>query len=616
MKLHLSHLQRFLPDLSWDIETLATNLSMIGHEAEVIGDALEVKIFPNRGDVLSLRGLSRDLAALYPEIGEWRDVEVATLPEPSEFFKLNIAADASAAVLSDHLLRIEGYTPTKSPSSVTDLLKPLGLQPKELLIDLTNIITYEVGVPLHSFDFDKVADGMTIRLSRQDEEFAALNKNKVVLPSGLLVAENVSGELTDLLGTMGGNNSAVGPATVNVLLQAGAFEPKAVRRNSRFTNIATEASYRYQRGVDPALMPLALARFVFLLRQSLQVVDVTGYQALNNYESPEQIPISPKYVTDLLGVEVSGQNIINLKLLGFSVDEDMVTPPTWRFDILNAADVAEDVARQIGLNNIKPKQLSKSKKVMNKQFENILNLKHSLSTAGFTETLTYSFTKEGPVTLQNPRTPEQGAMRSSLEEGLLRTVAKNPFLPKSLFFEVGAVFLPEESQYVGVVVSGLKEKQLDPVRAKLENILGTSVELNPVAQERLSKFDVKQSRVYFVEFPIDKLSIKERLSESLPLSTYRPVSKFPPIVRDVTLSVDSIADQSVVQRCLANHELVLLAELVDEYRSDEQLGADRVAVTYRLILQHMERSLTDAEAANTIEAVFHNLSDKVKFEQR
>lgn len=616
MKVYPHHLQRFLPNLSWDLETLATNLSMIGHESEVVDDALEVKIFPNRGDVLSLRGLTFDLAALYPEVGEWRDVTYADLPSPTQFFDLEITKSARPHVLADHLLKIEGYTPTKSPKEVVELLQPLGLQSKDLLIDLTNVVAYEVGVPLHTFDFDKVAAGMTIDHSKADESFVALNKKSVILPAGALIARITNGEVADLLGVMGGDNSSINNTTSTVLLQSAVFDPKIIRYNSKVSGIATEASYRYQRGVDPQLVTRAIARFVYLLKQSLPSVEVSAYQAYDNAPAPKSIPVSAQYMTDLLGTEIATKNIQSLERLGYVVAEDEVTAPSWRFDVALPADVAEDIARLIGLNNIQPKQLQKTKRSVGGSFEAVLGLKHQLVNTGFTETLTYSFTKDGPVTLQNPRTPEQRALRSSLREGILRTLAKNPFLPKSFFFEIGAVFTPTEEQHLGIVVAGLKEKQLAPVQEQLSRILGTTAEFSAVAPEELANYDVKQTRVYIIELPLSALTLPNYTPRGNPLPAYRQISKYPPVIRDVTLVVDSSASQEVIKESLLHNELILFVELVDEYESSEQLGEGKVALTYRIFLQNLQRSLTDEEAASALKAVLLTLSDKVKFEQR
>lgn len=616
MKVFIKHLQRFLPELKWSADKLATNLSMIGHEAEITGDALEVKVFPNRGDVLSLRGLSRDLAALYPTVGEWRDVAIAPLPEPSDFYPLTIAESAKDVVWSDHLLKIENYQAMASPTEITDVLKSLNLQPKDLLIDITNIVAYEIGQPLHAFDYDKVSEGMTIERARNNEELTLLNKKTYSLSSDALIARTSDGAPTDLLGVMGGDNSAVTSATSNVLLQAASLSGKSVRTNCRISGLKTEASYRYERGVDPELAARALGRVVFYLQQYAPSVKVSSYQQLLNLPSNKKVSIRAEQIARLLGTEISQKNVLDLERLGFRVNADEVGVPSWRFDIENWADVTEEVARLIGLNNIKPAALTKEKAVTTGQHAQVLGLKHLLAKNGYTETMTYSFASDGPVTLQNPRTDDQRALRSSLKSGLITTLARNPFLPKAAFFEIGNVFLPDEAMFLGVVVSGVKSKQLEATQVALTHLLGTTVRLEAVDQPTLDQFDAKQRNVYWWELPLSEVKLPTDYSyKDQTLASYQPISKYPPVVRDVTLLVQRSVSPEEIILVARESDSVLIVELVDRYEA-ETLGQDKVALTFRLFFQKTTDSLTDEAAKILLDRVFQRLRDKVEFEIR
>ncbi len=617
MKLHSQQLRSFLPELPWSDDELATRLSMIGHEAEVVGEALEVKVFPNRGDILSIRGLSRDLAALYPEIGQWQDVTVTELPEETHFYELDVTESAKEFVWSDHLLKIEGYQPTKSPKHVVELLNAINLQPKDLLIDLTNVVAYEVGMPMHAFAFDAVADGMTIDLSKTDERFTALNGTNHILPAGLLIARDRSGMVVDLVGTMGGQTAAVTPTTTSVLLQAAGFDGQIIRQNSRATSISTEASYRYQRGVDPTLATFALGRFAYLLKQSLPTCRMTGYQALDQVPARQTVTVRPEAISRLLGTDVSQKNVSGLDRLGFSVKTNELTAPSWRFDIKYPADIAEEVARLIGLNTIKPQSLTKQPTKSFGEFEAILGIKHSLSQLGYAETLTYSFTDNGQVKLQNARTVAEGFLRTSLRQGLLKTLSRNPYLPKAMFFEIGAVFNPDEQLMLGLIVSGTKEKQLADIQSKLEELLGCPIKFVSLEPDELDLVDVKQQRVYFAEISYDSIKTQANYEpKNVPLNEFKKISKYPSVVRDLTLVVEDTVSPDDILANLRSHDQLLLAELIDRYISVEKLGENKVALTFRVMLQKNDRSLTDVEASQMLEAIFQKLSDTVKFEIR
>ncbi len=620
MKVFPAQLKTFLPKLDWSTEELASNLSMIGHEAEIVSaDELEVKVFPNRGDVLSLRGLSRDLAALYPEVGEWRDVMVADLPVPQDFYPLTITASAKPFIIADHLLRVDAYRPTKSPNNIIERLKPLGLQPKSLLIDLTNIIAYEVGVPLHAFDFDTVKGGVAADLSVEGEKFQALNGKHITLRAGALVLRQTGNSMiSDLLGTMGGADSAVNDETATILLQAGAFDGKAVRRNTRLADITTEASYRYQRGVDPELLALALARFVYLLQQAAPSIKVSNYQVYQNIPKTSPIPISSEYVSKILGIEVSTKNLQSLTRLGFQYEDSAVSRPSWRFDIEGPIDVAEEVARIIGLNNIAPKQLSKTAEQASTDYRQLLGVKDVLMKRGFTETSTYSFTSSGPLKLHNPRTVEQAAMRSSLKEGLLQTLHKNPYLSRTLFFEVGAVFEPEEQTHLGLITSGYNQKQLDELAIELQKTFNWGERsFAEISTDERARADVKQPKVFYLELETRKIKhVSAYQLQKRVLPKYKRISKFPPVVRDVTLLVEATVKPDTITRVFEQSRLVLFAELVDVFESEEKFGHGMLAYTFRALFQDLERSLIDEEVTKELETIFHNLSGTVKFEIR
>lgn len=619
MRIFPRHLKPFLPEADYPLEEWAEMLSMIGHETEVVGDALEVKVFPNRGDVLSLRGLTRDVAALYPNAGPWKDVEVASLPPAGQFLKLNITAAARPLILSEEFLKIGGYTDAKSPEPVVDLLKAIGLQPKNLLVDLTNIVAYEVGVPLHAFDAAKIEGGLSVELLQETEMYRALNGKEYPLGPGALVARNnKNGTITDLLGVMGGADSAIDQQTESFLLQAASFEPKAVRRNSRLSTLATEASYRYQRGVDPELPRRALGRFLYWLQKYASGIAIESQVAVASNQPVKAIPVDARSIERLLGTHITSKHLQSLEDLGFALEGTDVRPPSWRFDIAVPADIAEEVARKVGLNTITPQTLTAQPAPGSGAFQALLGLKHQLKDLGFTETMTYSFAESGPLGLRNPRSDEQRSMRTSLKDGLLRTLARNPYLPKALFFEIGAVFLPEEKTRVGLIVSGLKESQVEQLGQTVQDAIGLQgLRFEAVSQDSLDAFNVKQRRVFWVEFLAEEgMNRPSYQPQDQPLGRFRPISKFPPVVRDLTLVVDRSMNPATILKDLDRPASLLFAEHVDSFESEEKLGPGKVALTFRLFFQDLTRSLTDQEASEALAKIVEALSDTVKFEVR
>lgn len=614
MRITTQQFARFLPNAKLDDNQLVTLLTMLGHETERDNNALEVKIFPNRGDCLSLRGLSRELAAFYPqEVGEFTEVPLSPLPQQSAFFELKMAPKAKEYVLCDHLLRIEGYKPTESPREIVEVLRTIGLQPKELLVDLTNFIAFEIGLPMHVFSYENVSGGLILDLSVQDEKFQPLVGSKTYkLPAGLLI-QRCNGEAVDLAGTVGGYQSAFKPTDSTALIQAAVFSPNIVRRNSKEV-MSTDASYRFQRGVDPYLSSLASSRLIYLLNQYAPQTKVTGYQAYDQTKPPVRIEVSLERISELLGTSISQQNLEDISRLGLVAAGRTVTVPSWRYDLHSEADIAEELGRLIGLNHIKPRQLTKKRSKTKSDYQRELELKKQLCALGWVETVSYSLTEKGDVKLQNPRTVDSSYLRASLLTGLLETLRRNPFMGKAMFFETGNIFLPEERRQIGFVLTGHKQKVVVEIAEKLTNLLGSEVNLSPVNPSQLSEGDVKQPNVFFAEIPLvyEKLpATQEQMPIVLP--QVKEISKYPPALRDLTIVVDGQTDETMIEGILSSSPKVLFAELIDEFVSHEVIGPNKKALTFRMIFQDLLRSLTDEEVSKCLDKAVGNLSGKVKF---
>ncbi len=616
MKITPTELRKFLPNLNWSENQLMTNLTLIGHETEKSADVLEVKIFPNRGDCLSSHGLCRDLTGNYPELGKLNTVNVANLPTEADVVELNVTESARKYLVSDLLLKIEGYIPTKSPVEIIETLQLLGMQPKDLAIDLTNLLTFELGLPLHVFDFEKVQSGLIIDLSAVGESIELINKKALNLEEGLLIQRSAN-QIVDLAGVMGASNSATSNTSTTLLIQAAVFEPTIVRKNSLSTGVSTEASYRYQRGVDPEIALVSLGRMLFLLQKYCPTVKAAALQNLLHTQQPTIIDILPEMISKLLGTDVSDKNIAALGNLGFDYTNRRLTVPSWRRDIQSIADVSEEVAKVIGIDKITPKELSKQREKSSAKYENILSAKLALIKAGFSEISSLSFVdKGGKIKIRNPRTDGQSELRSSLLAGMLEALSKNPYLKRVNLYEVGHVFLPEEDEIIGFITTGYKEAAVDKIAQQIQKLLKMKPNFTPVETSTLEHYNVKQPKVWFAQISVKDLETAKLTAPLVKLPVLKPISKFPPILRDLTFVVDKSLDRQLLLTRLQETELVLIAEQVDEFSSVEALGDDRVALTYRLTFQADHRSLVDSEVSLLVEKRLNNLKKEVNFEIR
>lgn len=284
---------------------------------------------------------------------------------------------------------------------------------------------------------------------------------------------------------------------------------------------------------------------------------------------------------------------------------------------MSVADISEEVAKVMGLNNLPQKGLEKQKERTSEEYEKQLLIKLNLRDLGFNETSSISFVEEGgSLSLRNPRTKEQYLMRNSMLNGLLGTLSKNPYLKKVSLFEIGHVFLPEEKEYLGIVVTGVKEPAVEKIAEEIDarfNVRATFAQIDPGV---LSKSDVKQPKVWFIEIPIEKMQVKSQELPKFVLRHISPISKFPPVLRDITLVVDESVDSEWLGLELKKTDNVLVAELVDMFSSSEAIGEGKVALTYRLIFQSLDKSFVDSEVSSWVEKRLNNLKKEVNFELR
>lgn len=303
---------------------------------------------------------------------------------------------------------------------------------------------------------------------------------------------------------------------------------------------------------------------------------------LIQYSHKERILVTAEQINHLLGTDSSNEDLKKLELLGFIVENDAVTPPDFR-DVVTAADVAEEVVRQLGYDKLTIQPLTKQGAIESDSYQHTLSLKIALASIGLFETATYSFTKEGVIEIEDPFSRDEPFLRSNLQTGLLKTLARNPYLKRAAFFEIGSVFTPEEVTKLGILIAGYKD--IDSWQTGISQAIGKGVNLSEIQPGIAEKLEVKQGRLNYCEIPIDNLKpVKlERIkSLDLPLPKFKLISKFPPLVRDVTVE-NPVSDTLDTLRRL---EGLLFVENVDEYQR---------RITYRLIFQKMSGSYAEAE---------------------
>jgi len=446
MRIPYSWLKEWVRPLA-PAEELAERLTMAGLEieaVEMVGEetVLIGKVTPNRGDWLSIRGVAREVAAIFdaelvvpdispPAEGDWRAEELAQVVIEDE----ERCPRYSARIM-------EGVKVGESPEWLRERLWLAGIRPINNVVDATNYVLMELGQPLHAFDLDTLAEGrIVVRGGRAGEMLTTIDgRERSVSGEDLVIADGK--RAVALAGVMGGIETEVSERTRRVLLESAHFAPFAVRRTARKQGMSTEASYRFERWVDPSGTVEALDRVSGLIVESAG--GEVGRGVIDVYPKPVQpaeVILRPKRANALLGVEIGRKDTVRiLRGLGFGVEgraQLKVTIPTFRNDISREEDLVEEVARLYGYERI-PSAVPAGAGGLARRSEDLVMVEKArevLSSCGLTEVVTFSLT--GPeagmgresrgelIRLNNPLVEEFSVLRRSLLPSLLEVAGRN-----------------------------------------------------------------------------------------------------------------------------------------------------------------------------------------------
>ncbi len=466
-------------------------------EALKISDTVfEIDLTPNRPDCLSYIGVAREVGA-FTEPKQKVVLPDFTLPKDKiskksihDFAKVQISDPDLCPRYSAGLLFDVTIKP--SPFWLQERLESIGLTPINNVVDITNFVMMETGQPLHAFDFDQVAKGkIIVRRAGDDAEFTTLDSKNHKLESDMLMI--CDGERpVGLAGVMGGENSEILDSTTRVLVDSANFNPVSIRKTAKKTNIATDASHRFERGVDPEGTVKALTRAVSLMAQLCDADIAADYiDEYPNKAVPSEIDLDIEALNSRLGTDLSREAICDiLRSVEFDVEKISevhlrVKVPFFRVDVARPEDLSEEVARLWGYNNIKTSYPLVPAKGRPLDQKIILReqLRQIMTGFSFFEIINYNFinenscdrlnlsktdTRRGVETILNPISDQMSVLRSSLIPGLLETMKKNISQQEDTLklFEIGKVFfatqkgsLPDEREIFAGLITGNRSDQ-------------------------------------------------------------------------------------------------------------------------------------------------------------
>jgi len=453
---------------------------------------LEVSITPNRGDCLSVIGIAREIAALTNR--PWKMPQFRLEEAASDIRDWASIEVPDADLCPRYVAKVvNGTVVAPSPLDVRLRLARSGVRPISNVVDATNLILLECGQPLHAFDFSLLEEGrIVVRRCDPGETFVTLDGTERVLPPNALMIRDGKRSVA-LAGIMGGLNSEIQPATRTVLIESACFERLGIRRTAKALGMSTEASFRFERGVDPEVTLWAAHRAAYLISKLAGGTVLSGY--IDVYPRIIERPfvrVRAERVNGLLGLDLTEEQIASyLRRLGIEVEGEpsmsgalKCQPPSWRWDLEREADFSEEVARVHGYQNIYISMPSyrSTPDHTREGLARIRRVNDLMNASGFTEIISMSFisrrsaldfvtepAESGPMELLNPLTEDCSVMRTSLLPGLVAAVKRNlNFRSENLkLYELGKTFtrvpgqeLPREDLRIAAIAVGSRYPEL------------------------------------------------------------------------------------------------------------------------------------------------------------
>ena len=650
-------------------------IAELGEDAEIGGDpikylqmddgVIDFELTANRGDLLSILGMAYEVGAIYDE--KVKDVDLKHKESGEDInktFKTEVKTENCSKLL---VKKVENVKIEESPIFIKNRLIASGIRPINNVVDISNYVMLELGQPLHFYDADKLGNKLVVRMAEDGEKLTTLdNVERTLTSEDIVIADATHG--VGLAGVMGGLETEVEPDTKNIIIESAIFDSVKVRKTSKKI-VRSEASNRFEKGLDPERTTMAIERACKLLEEYAGGTVVTGtveYDKTNNKE--KEIEITFKNINDVLGTVIPNEEILNVfRKLGFSYKVNgetiKVTVPTRRLDISIKEDLIEEVSRIYGVDNIEGKLpiVPMRKGSYDKTQREIRNKMIAL---GLKETLTYvlindkevngyTLDKFEPLKLLDPITEDRNTLRYSMIPSLYKVYEYNKAREQKdiSIFEIGKGFYKKGEVYgedtklcvlmsgkysTGLnnnktvdfyVIKGIAEEVLDylgysgrysfmkqempkemhPGQSAMINVNGSNIGMIGKIHPSVTKDDV-----YVLEINLDELFTKK-----VGKMKYKEFSKFPSINKDIALVVDKKSVSKDIEKVIksAGGSLLTNIEVFDVY-TGVGVGIDKKSIAYSLTFSDMKKTLTDEEINGLMDKIIDAVSKKCGAELR
>tara|TARA_B100000401_G_C52805082_1_gene720701 strand:- start:374 stop:2278 length:1905 start_codon:yes stop_codon:yes gene_type:complete len=616
MKIPYKYILRSIEE-SPSINEVSDKLFQLGHEHQIENDIFDLEITPNRGDCLSLNGILNDLNIFY-NVNKNDNVYDGVIEE----FKFDFENLSPEFCQKISFLKLEiTKEVSEYKGKLNDYFNDFQLTKNNFFTDVSNYLMFEMGQPTHCYDGDKIKGRIVLKRINHELNFETL------LGKTLKLTENnnvffIDKDPINLAGIMGGMNTSCSRDTTSILLECAYFSPDEIMGKSLKYGINSDAAHRFERGVDPQSHDKVIRRFIQIVKEHADIESIMLFSDEYNECKPINIPLDHNKINKIIGTNISKSEYINfLDRLGFRINNNFITVPSFRNDISSQNDLAEEIARVIGYNNIAVKKIkiTKSKKE-NDSIEN--KIKAFLVNNGFYEVINFPFVEnkdKDSILIDNPLDKTRMYLRTDISKSLLENLLYNERRQKDSIklFEISDIYtLSKEkisvTKNISILASGRVGKNYQEFSKKInikymeklfkDFLPSFKFNFKNISRELLNS--KSKSEIVYLEMDIEELqkqncSFNEKFTPPEKFIKYQEISEFPSSIRDISYLIKDSSKIGLLQDTVFEFKNSILKEIfIFDYYLNKK--TNEIKMGFRFIFQSHESTLTVEEVDNVL----------------
>ena len=609
------------------IEEISDCLYQLGHEHEIEENIFNIEFTPNRGDCLSINGLLRDLSVFY-NVNTNQEIYNHKLNKLDIDFE-NFSQDICPQI-SFLKLEIESI-PNKYKDYLNNYFTDLSLNKNNFFTDISNYISYENGQPTHCYDFDKINGKIVFKELNTDQEFKTLLEKEIHL-TGKNHVFLLNDEVINLAGVVGGKETSCSSDTKTVLVECAFFKPEAIIGKSVKYDIQSEASHKFERFVDPECQDKTIRRFIKIVEEHTNIKDMSLVTYNYKKNKVTKIPVKTNLINQIIGTNISQDEYLTyLSKLGFIVNDENIEVPSYRSDIETQNDLAEEIARVIGYDNIARNEITIPKGKLSNDYDLENKLRFFLLDHGFYEVINSPFVENGTsnsICVDNPLDSNKKFLRSNLTQSLLENLLYNERRQKDSIklFEISDIYNIKDnkinvSRKLAVIASGraghnykdfskkITKKYLDSLFKK--SLPSEDFEFKVLSRESLNtkvKNEIISCEVDIANFSTDVLTYAEISKSPESFIEYSPISDLPNSIRDLSFSIKNFKEFDRFKEYILEFKHDLLKEVyIFDYFNNEK--NTEIKIGFRFVFQSSDSTITETQVNDIINVIIEHIKE-------